>query len=400
MRDRKVKDVTTPLLTCPQCHATFTIPQRVCPRCHALQPTRETFGPGVTIDRGDARLVIDARLGEGGMGVVWRAWSFRAPGTPGAEEAEPVALKVLKPQALAQPGVRDLFLREAEALRRLSHPNVVGFHDLFEHDGCLVLSIEHAECDTLETIVARHVARAHLRGGHGLPAMPLLRAWYYFQQLLGALAAIHALGIVHRDVKPSNVLVRLDGLVKLGDFGIARFADAPATAATRKLAAGTGAYMSPEQVLSRPLDGRSDLYSAATVLYEMLAGRTPFVADQGEFLLRRAQVEARPPPIRAHLPQATPIVDALFARALAKDPAHRFESAIEMGDAFRTALGLPDTPEWRAQADIAVEARTLLHPRGPAPAVAAPSEGQAPNRLTTLREFVVHGYKTMGHGSG
>jgi eukaryotic-like serine/threonine-protein kinase len=394
--------VTTPLLTCAQCRATFTLPERVCPRCHALQPTRESFGPGVTIDRGDARLVIDARLGEGGMGVVWRAWSFRAPGTPGAGEAEPVALKVLKPQALALRGVRELFLREAEALRRLSHPNVVGFHDLFEHDGCLVLSIEHVEGDTLETVVARHIARAHLRGGHGLPAMPFLRAWYYFQQLLGALAAIHALGIVHRDVKPSNVLVRLDGLVKLGDFGIARFADAPATAATRELAAGTGAYMSPEQVLSRPLDGRSDLYSAAIVLYEMLAGRTPFVDDQGEFLLRRAQVEARPPPIRAYLPQATPVVDALFARALAKDPAHRFESAIEMGEAFRSALGLPDTPEWRAQADIAVEARTLMSTRVPdlAPPVAGEALAQgAQNRLTTLREFVAHGYKTMGYGS-
>jgi serine/threonine-protein kinase len=366
----------------------------VCPRCHALQPARESIGPGVTIDRGDARLVVDARLGEGGMGVVWRAWVFRAPGTPGAGEAEPVALKVLRPQAMIQPGVRELFLREAEALKRLSHPNVVGFHDLFEHDGSLVLSIEHVEGETLETVLARHIARAHLRGGHGLPAMPMLRAWYYFQQLLGALAAIHALGIVHRDVKPSNVLVRLDGLVKLGDFGIARFVDTPVTAATRELAPGTGAYMSPEQVLSRPLDGRSDLYSAAIVLYEMLTGRTPFLGDQGEFAVRRAQVETPPPPIRAYLPQATPIVDVLFARALAKDPAARFESAIEMGDAFRTALGMPDTPEWRAQADIAFAARTILNTRGPESGVV-----EEQKNLTTLREFVAHGYKTMGMGS-
>jgi serine/threonine protein kinase len=386
--------VTTPLIPCPQCQAMLTPDQRVCPRCHALQPTRESFAPGVTIDRGDKRLVVDARLGEGGMGVVWRAWIFRAPGTPGAGPAEPVALKVLRPQAMMQPGARELFLREAEALKRLSHPNVVGFHDLFEHDGCLVLSIEHVEGDTLETIAARHIARAHLRGGHGLPAMPLLRAWYYFQQLLGALAAIHALGIVHRDVKPSNVLVRLDGLVKLSDFGIARFVDTPVTAATMELAPGTGAYMSPEQVLSRPLDGRSDLYSAAIVLYQMLSGRTPFLDDQGEFPVRRAQVEAPPPPIRAFLPQAPPIVDALFARALAKDPAARFDTAIEMGDAFRTALGMPDTPEWRAQADIAFAARTILNTRGPDSGAV-----DAQTRLTTLREFVAHGYKTMGLGS-
>jgi serine/threonine-protein kinase len=372
----------------------LTPEQRVCPRCHALQPARESIAPGVTIDRGDSRLVVDARLGEGGMGVVWRAWVFHAPGTPGAGAAEPVALKILRPQAMVDPRQRDLFRREAEALRRLSHPNIVGFHDLFEHDGSLVLSIEHVEGDTLQTIVARHIARAHLRGGVGLPAMPLLRAWYYFQQLLGAVAAIHALGIVHRDVKPSNILVRLDGLVKLTDFGIARFSDAPVTASTQELAPGTGAYMSPEQVLSRPLDGRSDLYSAAIVLYEMLAGRTPFLGDDGEFPVRKAQVETPPPPIRLFLPQAPPVVDALFARALAKDPAARFESAIEMGDAFRRALGMPDSPEWRAQADIAVAARTILSTRVPEAGVSDPHD-----RLTTLKEFVAHGYKTMGLGS-
>jgi serine/threonine-protein kinase len=148
--------------------------------------------------------------------------------------------------------------------------------------------------------------------------------------------------------------------------------------------------MSPEQVLSRPLDGRSDLYSAATVLYEMLAGRTPFEAERGEFLVRRDQVEAPVPPVRALLPQAPPVLDALFARALAKEPANRFDNAIEMGDAFRTALGLPDTPEWRAQADIAVAARTIAQTRGPESVAVA-----AQTKLTTLREFVAHGYKTM-----
>jgi serine/threonine-protein kinase len=337
------------------------------------------------------RLVVDARVGEGAMGVVWRAWVFHPPGTPSAETPEPVALKVLRPQAMVRAGVRDLFLREAEALRRLSHPNIVAYNDLFEHDGLLVLSIEYVDGQTLDAIVARHVARAHLAGGHGLPGMPLLRAWYYFQQLLGALAAIHALGIVHRDVKPSNVLVRRDGLLKLSDFGIARFIDAPSTAGTGELAAGTGAYMSPEQVLSRPLDGRSDLYSAATLLYEMLTGRTPFVGERGEFLVRKDQVDAPPPPIRSLLPQALPVLDALFARALAKDPSARFENAIEMGDAFRTALGLPDTPQWHAQADFARTAKTIHDERRPDSAVVMAQQ----SKLSTLREFVAHGYKTM-----
>jgi serine/threonine protein kinase len=385
--------VTTPLLLCAQCKAPLaTAAARVCPRCGALQTSRESLAPGATIERVDARIVVDARLGEGGMGVVWRAWLFHAPDTARAgEPPEPIALKVLRPQALARAGARELFLREAEALRRLSHPNIVAYHGLFDHDGAPVLALEYVDGETLDAIVARHLARARLAGGQGLPCMPLLRAWFYFQQLLGALAAIHALGIVHRDVKPSNVLVRRDGMVKLGDFGIARFADAPTTQLTRELAPGTGAYMSPEQVLSQPVDPRSDLYSAATVLYEMLTGRTPFDERRGEFLVRRDQVEAPPPPVRTLLPQAPPVLDVLFARALAKDPALRFDSAVEMGDAFRAALGLPDTPEWRAQADFAQTARTIADLRGPASGVVEIQQ----KKLQTLREFVVRGYKTM-----
>jgi serine/threonine-protein kinase len=387
--------VTTPLLACAQCGAPLELDRRVCPRCHALQPARESIRAGVTIDRGNSRLVVDARLGEGGMGVVWRAWRFRAPGAAQQDAPELVALKVLHPRAAGGSAgglttAAGLLRREAEALGRFSHPNVVAYNELFEYGGSLVLSIEYVDGETLEAVIARHVARARLAGGNGLPGMPLLRAWHYFQQLLGALAAIHALGIVHRDIKPSNVLVRRDGVVKLTDFGIARLSDAPPSAATTQRAPGTGAYMSPEQVLSQAIDGRSDLYSAAIVLYEMLAGRTPFPADRAEFLIRTDHVTTPPPPIRAWLPQAPPVLDALFARALAKQPAARFENAIEMGDAFREALGLPETPEWLAQADIAHAATSIA---------AASRTGQAQTavqdkKLATLREFVAQGYKT------
>ncbi|HEX8790779.1 MAG TPA: serine/threonine-protein kinase [Polyangiaceae bacterium] len=388
--------MTSPSTACAQCGAPLAPDQRICGACRALQPARESFSRGVTIERGDGRLVVDSRIGEGGMGVVWRAWLFHPPGSPQGEAPEPVALKVLRAPGVQREAVRVLFLREAEALRRLSHPNIVGFLDLFEHAGSLVLAIEYVDGDTLETVIARHVARARLAGSSGLPGMPLLRAWFYFQQLLGALAAVHALGIVHRDVKPSNVLVRRDGIVKLSDFGIVRFADAPSSAATSQLSLGTGAYMSPEQVLSKSPDARSDLYSAATVLYEMLAGRTPFGDDRSEFLIRKDQVETPAPPIRVFLPQAPPVLDALFARALAKNPAQRFTSAIELGDAFRRALGLPETTEWQAQAEFAQAARTMAdtpYPDASAGPVGTETESQH-KRLATLREFVISGYKT------
>lgn len=380
---------------CIQCKNELAWGARVCPRCRALQPLTAQQSPiakGTTIDLGYGRIVIDSRLGDGGMGVVWRGWVFHAPGGPRANEpAAPVAVKVLRPQASMHPEVRTLFFNEADALRRLSHPHVVGFQDFFEWGPSLALAMEFVDGETLHSVIARHVARARLAGAGALPAMPFRRSWYYFQQLLGALAATHALGFVHRDVKPSNVLVRKDGVVKLTDFGIARLDPgvAPTSHHSQGIAPGTGAYMSPEQVLSAPLDGRSDLYSAAIVFYEMLAGRPPFSPDEkSEFILRKDQVETAPPAVRTLVPQAPPILDALFARALAKDPAHRFATAIDMGEAFRTGLGLADTPEWQAQAEIARQAPEPLPEDMPAQTIRE-------QRLATLREFVVARYRTV-----
>ncbi len=351
---------------------------RVCPRCGALQPLRETLSQGTAIDLGYAQVVPDARIGEGGMGVVWRGWLFFPPSDPrGSGPPEPVALKVLHPHIARD--ARGAFRNEAEALRHLSHPNIVRFYDLFERGETLVLMIEYVDGDTIERVIARHVARARV----GQPAgIPFQRAWYYFQQLLGALAATHALGIVHADIKPANVLIRRDGIVKLTDFGIARFD----TRAVTGIDAGTSLYMSPEQVQGLALDGRSDLYSAATVFYEMLSGHAPFAGDKGEFVIRRDQVETPPPSIRTWIPQASLNLDALFRRALAKNPRQRFSSAIDLGEAFRESLGLPKTPEWRAQADVAQ-------------VVAAPGrqgtlELATERRLATLREFLVKGYRT------
>ncbi len=344
------------------------------------------FEVGAKIELGYGRIVIDRRLGEGSMGIVYRAWLFYAPQGPRASEPPvPLAVKELHPHAQVQTSIRQLFLQEADALKALLHPNIVRFYDLFEFRGSLSLAMELVDGNTLEDVIARHVARARLAGYGALPGIPFQRAWYYFQQLLGALGATHALGVVHRDVKPSNILLRKDGIVKLTDFGIARLLDRPDPAAlgTGYIAPGTGAYMSPEQVLSRPLDGRSDLYSAGIVLFEMLTGQLPFpIEGRTELMVRLDQVERAPPPIRTFLAQAPPVLDALFFRALSKDPTMRFPSAIEMGEAFRRALGLPDSDLWRAQAEIARVAPTKPDIDGT-------------KKMQTLRMQIERGYGTQ-----
>ena len=395
---------------CVQCNQGIDDGAAVCPHCRSLQPSRvqgRSLGPGTTIDRGYGKIVVDAKIGSGAMGTVYRAWLFWDPKGPrGQEKPTPLALKQLKPQASIQPELRAFFQNEAEALQLLAHPNVVRFHELFTWTPTLtgaaitpggapnanpaaalspILAMEYVDGDTLEDVVARNVARSRLAGRGALPGLELQRAWYYFQQLLGALAATHALGIVHRDVKPSNIMIRRDGIVKLTDYGIAHLVspmhnlNAPSP---QELAPGTGAYMSPEQVLGHPLDGRSDLYSAGIVLYEMLAGRPPFLpSEKSEFTLRMDQVESTPPPIRSLVPMAPPVLDQLFDRALAKAPAMRFGSAIEMGEAFRAAFGLPSTPAWRAQGEIAQVAREVQDPA-------------RAQKLATLRNVVKQAYRT------
>lgn len=342
----------------------------------------------MVFDRGYGRIVLDQRIGEGGMGIVFRGWLFRAPDTlRGSDPPQLVALKILRSHVHARELTRKLFVAEAEALGGLDHPNIVRFFEIFEDGPWLVLMLEYIDGDTVEDIIARHIARAQMAGPGALPGMAFRRAWHYFEQLLGALAATHALGIVHRDVKPANVLVRRDGIVKLTDYGIAHMDAAPNDELDAR-APGTGAYMAPEQVLGREIDSRTDLYSAAIVLYEMLTGRTPFGSrDQSEFVLRREQVETPPAPIRTYLYQAPPVLDALFHRALAKDPELRFASAVEMGTAFREALGLPETPEWLVQAEfaarVAAEDQSTVEPVPLADAVdlqapAAPQPFAAP----------------------
>lgn len=373
---------------CHACHSEVTEPDaRFCPACGQRLETAPAskLGESTVLPLGFGEITLGEVIGEGGMGIVRKGWLHYAPeGSRSGTPDHPVAVKILNPLLRGRERARRLFVGEGVALDRVSHPNIVHFFGMTESAGQLALIMEWVEGKPLSEVL-RELTRH--RASSLLPSMPMAPAWHYFSQLLGALAAIHALGIVHRDIKPSNILIRTDQMVKLTDFGIARL---PASAARLSggLAPGTGAYMSPEQVTAGHIDARSDLYSAAIVLFEMLAGRTPFEdKNRSELAIRTAQLEEPPPPLSQFVGNAPPIIDLLMARALAKDPMHRFASAIEFGEALRQSLGLPDSPGWEAQRRLAGAAARLSRAASTAPDRTADDEEALRFRTDVMQAY-------------
>ena len=206
---------------------------------------------------------IESKIGEGGMGVVYGARDTHLD--------RPVAVKVLPPDRVADPARKQRFVQEARAASALNHPNIVTIHDIRSQDGVDFIVMEYVEGKTLdERIPAR-----------GMRPTEALKSAV---QIADALAKAHGAGIIHRDLKPSNVMVTEEGRVKVLDFGLAKllepadYSDEAATLTAGPLTeegavVGTAAYMSPEQAEGRKLDGRSDIFSFGSVLYEMVTGR-------------------------------------------------------------------------------------------------------------------------------
>jgi serine/threonine protein kinase len=283
--------------------------------CAFVSGAVSTLSVGSTIA---GRYVLDAELGAGAMGAVFRG--RRADGLP-------VAIKVLHGEALARWDLRRRFEREASALAAATHPNVIGVLEFGEAEGALFLVMELLEGTTLD----ERLSRERLA-----PDVAVAIA----DQMLAGLAFSHALGILHRDVKPENLFLAqgADGAVtaKLLDFGLAKFADGgtwgPHTVLTKQGAImGTPAYMAPEQIFGPTVDARSDVYGAGVVLFEMLTGSWPFVAEELTDMFRAHAVEP-PPALAAMRPEleAHPALEAVVQRALAKAPADRFADAREM----------------------------------------------------------------------
>jgi serine/threonine-protein kinase len=265
---------------------------------------------------------IEGLLGRGGMGEVYRAYD--------TEHRRTVALKVLSAGLAGDTAYRERFRREAHAAARLSEPHVVPIHRYGEVDGRLFLDMRLVDGTDLGDLLHRD------------GAMDPARAVAVVGQVARALDAAHAEGLVHRDVKPSNVLVTGSGddeFVYLVDFGIAWSADStegPSLTATGS-ALGSFDYMAPERFLERPVDARTDVYALTCVLFECLTGRRPFVGD-GLAKMMYAHLNTAPPrasSLRGGLP---PALDDVLARGLAKDPDQRWPSAGALAQAARAAL--------------------------------------------------------------
>ncbi len=269
------------------------------------------------IGRRLGKYLIQQEIGRGGMARVYRAQDTVLQ--------RPVALKVLASALSADPEFARRFEREAITAANLRHPAVVTIFDVGEADGLRYIAMEYIGGRSLSDVLAEY----------GRLSLPLATA--IVAPVAEALDFAHRHGMVHRDVKPHNILIDTDGRVLLTDFGIAIDPSDGGERLTRAgMFMGTPEYISPEQAQAQPLTGRSDLYSLGIVLYEMLAGRVPFQGGTAQQIM--GHISQPPPPITAIDPAAPPELDHLFARVLAKDPAQRLERAGSITEALRYIL--------------------------------------------------------------
>ena len=259
------------------------------------------------------RYRVDELVARGGMSEVYRGWDVRLD--------RRVAIKVLTRSLAADGAAVRRMEREARAVASLQHPNVVAVYDHGEEgDGTPFLVMEWIEGRSLKDVVADG-------------PLPEQEARRITLQLLSALEHAHEHGIVHRDIKPQNVLMTPDGMAKLTDFGIARSIDATHGLTMAGQIVGTAAYLSPEQAKGQPVTAASDVYSVGAILFELIAGRPPFAADTA-MATALMHVDDPVPDVRALRRDASPAIAAVVARAMAKRPADRYPSAAAMAAAL------------------------------------------------------------------
>ena len=262
------------------------------------------------------RYEVKEILGAGGMGVVYRAFD--------RELQEPVAIKTLKSEAMAGgTAALDRFKQEIRLARKIAHRNVVRTYDLGEQNGMYYLTMEYVEGTSLKQLI---VSRGKL---------PVAVTLTVGKQLCRALEVAHSEGVIHRDIKPQNIVVEPSGFLKVMDFGIARLANPPKGKGLTEAGTsiGTPDYMSPEQLSGAELDSRSDLYAAGVVLFECVTGKLPFEAETTWALVAK-HLEEEPPDPRTTNSEVPGSLAVVILKAMAKKPADRYTSASEMHDAL------------------------------------------------------------------
>lgn len=272
------------------------------------------------VGRQIAHYRIEAQLGEGGMGVVYRAVDLTLD--------RPVALKMLTADLARNASLQERFQAEAKAQAHLNHANIATLYSFVQAEDTSFIVMEYVDGETFEAIVRR----GPIPAGKALPL---------FRQALAGLGFAHRMGIIHRDIKPGNLMVNRHGIVKVLDFGLAKVLGAQRMTGSG-VRVGSVFYMSPEQVRNEPLDARADVYSLGVTLYEMLSGKVPFSGDS-DYQVMFDHVNLPPPLLRSHDPHIPPGVEAVVLKALEKDPGRRFQNVEEFG----AALDRVET-EWTA----------------------------------------------------
>jgi serine/threonine protein kinase len=289
-------------------------------------------GPGFTTASSVAGYLLHEQIGRGGMAVVLRATDPKL--------GRQVALKLLAPKLAEDADFRQRFIRESQSAARIDDPHIIPIFEAGEDRGTLYIAMRYVQGGDVATLLQKD------------GPLPIARAMAILSPVASALDAAHAAGLVHRDVKPSNMLIdsrpnRPDH-VYLSDFGLAKghFDQAGLTASGQFL--GTLDYISPEQLNAKSVDGRADQYSLACAAFELLTGAPPFAGRQATAKIG-AHMSEPPPPITTRRPDLPAQLDQIFYRALAKTPADRFATCRHFDDALRHALGLQryrtgDTP--------------------------------------------------------
>ena len=308
------------------------------------------------------RYRIIRRLGQGGMARVYLAQDESLH--------REVAIKVLADRHSDDPHFIERFQREARAAARLNHPNIVQVYDQSQTAGMSYIVQEYVEGETLKDLIRRES-----------PIEPR-RAITIALQILAALRVAHQQGVIHRDVKPQNILVQPDGKIKVADFGIASAGDTEMTEAGSIV--GTAQYLAPEQARGLPVGPPADLYAVGIVLYEMLSGRVPFEGEAAVTVAMR-HVQEAPEALTDRNPLVPVALESVVMRALAKDPTQRYQSADQMGielDRVRQGLPISDETSVIGVATIAMTqlaSETLVAPPLP-PREPPPTRGGNPNR--------------------